>query len=134
MTQPDSEDCRNIALPEEKWNEFLEILDAPAQPNEQLRNLLNSTSSVTLTEKGTMDFLSDLENPPKPTEALMEGMKDYWLHQSQPLSEADTEIVLSLMDSPPNPSPKLVEAAKSFQRGWAQERSGETFPAEDSLS
>jgi len=37
-------DRRVFALPADKWEEFLSVLDAPSQPNEKLRNLLTTAA------------------------------------------------------------------------------------------
>lgn len=37
-------DRRVFALPDEQWQTFLAILDAPAQPNDKLRSLLTTSA------------------------------------------------------------------------------------------
>jgi hypothetical protein len=36
------------------------------------------STTVTLTHKGAKKFVADLKCPPKPTQALVDGMRDYW--------------------------------------------------------
>lgn len=46
---------------------------------------------IRLSDTARDEFLSDLDNPPEPTETLMQGMKDYWEKKEHDQSNRDRQ-------------------------------------------
>lgn len=49
----------------------------------------DAPKTITLSPKATEAFLRDVENPPKPTQALVDGMRDYWENSLKAEMEID---------------------------------------------
>lgn len=83
VEQNDSFDRRMFVLPSDKWEEFLAALDAPAQSNNNLRDLLIETDKKLKNPQHVQVISSELVN------RIQSLVADVELDLDAPLSDED---------------------------------------------